>query len=463
MAAKFVKMETHIFLILLLCSGALGCGFSRDLIISVPNLTALSGSCLWIPCTFSIPNQHKDKIDLTKRVTAIWSKKYPNLGRPEDPTFFNSAMPSPTSPIKLTGNLQQKNCTIQFFDINTNHSDEYFLRIENHDFKATALCEKLQINVQESPWIPSVQVSGSQREQETVTITCSAPSPCPHSPPELTWSFRPELPHSMLQSSDGTFSTSAQDMVQNSDGTFNTSVQLQMRLSEKHHGLEVRCSAVYPVKEGRKTAQMKISLSVEYSPKNTSVWLSTNTSLSVGQSVNLTCSSRAWPPVQSFSWFRVTSQGPQRVYEGQVYSLIFNHTTQGEYFCQAQNKIGKHNSSSINLHNTPEFDELPWKPILGGGIALLILICITVFISCHISKSRAPKEAHTETHEEVRKEEDTVLYGEVVFSKSTTSKPGPPAQHAEDPEIIYSQIRVSKAAGSTAQPTEDLYAMVKKS
>ncbi|KAJ0002746.1 hypothetical protein NQD34_007895 [Periophthalmus magnuspinnatus] len=362
-------METHVSLVLLLCSGVLGCGFSRDLIISVPNLTALSGSCLWIPCTFSIPNQHKDKIDLTKHVTAIWSKRYPNLGRPEEPTFFNSDMTSPTSPIKLTGNLQQKNCTIQFFDINTNHSDEYFLRIENHKFKATALCEKLQINVQESAWIPSVQVSGSQREQETVTITCSAPSPCPHSPPELTWSFQPELPHNMLQSFP---STSVQDMVQNSDGTFNTSVQLQMRLSEKHHGLEVHCSAVYPVKEGHKTAQRKISLSVEYAPKDTSMWLSTNAALSVGQSVNLSCSSRARPPVQSFSWFRVTSQGPQRVHEGQVYSLIFNHTIQGEYICQAKNLIGEQNSSTSKLHTEDlHFVIGPYTMLKMSGIVVL--------------------------------------------------------------------------------------------
>ncbi|KAJ0049717.1 hypothetical protein NL108_000555 [Boleophthalmus pectinirostris] len=443
MAAGFVKMEIYIFVILLLCSGALGCNYRRALSITVPNLEALSGTCLLIPCTFSFSTTYK--LDLTNPVVAIWSKTHPNLGRPGDPLFFHSAMPSLSSPMKMIGDLRQKNCTTLFSDINTSHSDKYYFRIQNHKFIATALCDPFNITVQESPWTPSVQVSGSQREQETVTITCSAPSPCPEAPPKLTWSLQPEPPHSMLQ---------------NSNGTFTTSVQLQMRLSEQHHGLKVHCSAVYPVKGGQKSADKTISLSVEYSPKNTSVWLSTNTSLSEGQSVNLSCSSRAWPPVQNFSWFRVTSQGPQRVHEGNIYSLIFNRATQGEYFCQAKNQVGKQNSPTINLQGETLEYELPWKPILGGSIGLLILICIAVFISHHIiSKSRAPKEAQIEIYENVHKEEDTVLYGEVVFTKSTTSRPGAKVHQTENPEeTIYSQVKVGPI-----YPTEDLYATVKKS
>ncbi|XP_055080658.1 sialic acid-binding Ig-like lectin 7 [Periophthalmus magnuspinnatus] len=383
-------METYEFLILLLCSGTFGCIYPRDLTVSVPNLEALNGSCLLIPCTFSIPNQHEDKIDLSKPVVAIWSDVVPNIGRPADPVFFHSDMTSLTSPMEMIGDLQQKNCTMLFSDINTNHSDDYFLRIENYKYKATAGCNPLKINVQESAWIPSVQVSGSQREQETVTITCSAPSPCPHSPPELTWSFQPELPHNMLQS----FPTSVQHMVQNSDGTFHTSVQLQMRLSENYHGLEVRCSAVYPVKEGHKTAHGNITVRIEHSPMNTSAQLCMNTfPPSVGQSVDLRCSCRAWPPVQSFTWFRVTSQGPQRVYEGQVYSLIFNHTTQGEYFCQAQNQVGKQNSSTIKLQPEEANIEIGLYTILKI-CGIVVLFSALLLIECckrRMTQSRNPE------------------------------------------------------------------------
>ncbi|XP_055015399.1 sialoadhesin-like [Boleophthalmus pectinirostris] len=383
-------METHGFLVLLLCSGALGCKYPRNLNISVPNLEALSGTCLLIPCTFNFPIKYK--LDLTNPVLAIWSKTHPNLGKRIDSVLFHRATTGLTSLMKIIGDLHQKNCTTLFSDINTIHSDQYYFRIENNYFMGTAACDPLRITVQESPWTPSVHVS--QRKQETVTITCSAPSPCPEAPPKLTWSLQPEPPHSMLQNSDGTFTTSEQHMVQNSDGTFSTSVQLQMRLSEQHQGLKVRCSAVYPVKGGQKSADKTISLSVEYSPKNTSVWLSTNTfPLSVGGSVNLSCSSRAWPPVQSFSWFRVTSQGPQRVHEGNVYSLIFNHTTQGEYFCQAKNQVGEQNSPTINLQSEDVNVRIgPYTILKICGI--VVLFSALLLIEC-LAKKRVTQSQQT--------------------------------------------------------------------
>ncbi|XP_072290253.1 B-cell receptor CD22-like [Eucyclogobius newberryi] len=443
-------MPTRIFLILLLSSGASGCPYAQNLFISVPKLEALSGSCLLIPCTFKPAPEYEYLLDLTKPVEAIWSKTYPYLGNPIIPMFFHSARTSLTSPMEMVGNLNQKNCTTLFSNINTSHSDTYYFRIENHKFKATGLCESsLQINVRESPWSPKVQVDGTQREQETVTITCSALTPCPNSPPQLTWNLQPKPP---------------QNVSQNSDGTFITSIQHKMTLSEKQHGLEVRCSAAYPVTGGQKRAEGAVSLNVQYSPKNTNVLLSVITSLPVGQAVNLNCSSSAWPPVHSFSWFRVSSQGQQRVHEGQVYNFILNETTQGEYFCQAKNQIGEQNSPAIKVHGAEDKPPLPWKPIVGAGVGLLTLICVAVFIWYLTSKSRAPKEEQTNaTHEEVHKEAETVLYGQLVFSKSAPHKSSATVQHAEDPEeTVYSQVRVSKAAGSKTPPTEDLYATVNK-
>ncbi|XP_055015177.1 sialoadhesin-like isoform X2 [Boleophthalmus pectinirostris] len=360
--------------------GALGCEYYRALTISVSNLEALSGTCLLIPCTFT--SQHESKLNLTKPVVAIWSRKYPHLGRAADPVFFHSGRPSLRSPMEITGDLTQKNCTTLFSDIYTNHSGQYFFRIESPKFKATSNCDPLQITVQDSAWIPSVQVSGSQREHEKVNITCSAPSPCPEAPPELTWSLQPEPPH-MLQNPDGSFKTSEQHMVQNSDGTFTTSVQLQMRLSDQHRRLKVHCSAMYPVKGGQKSADKTIYLSVEYSPKNTSV---VNTfPVSVGGCVNLSCSSRAWPPVQSFSWFRVTSQGPQRVHEGNVYSLIFNSANQGEYFCQAKNQVGEQNSPTINLQSEDDHFGIGLHTILKMS-GIVVLFSALILIECLVKE-----------------------------------------------------------------------------
>ncbi|KAK7881613.1 hypothetical protein WMY93_030022 [Mugilogobius chulae] len=55
-----------------------------------------------------------------------------------------------------------------------------------------------------------------------------------------------------------------------------------------------------------------VTLSVSYGPKNTSAVVSPSGSLSAGQSVTLSCSSRAKPPVQHFTWFRHSYRGQSK-------------------------------------------------------------------------------------------------------------------------------------------------------
>ncbi|KAK7922326.1 hypothetical protein WMY93_009228 [Mugilogobius chulae] len=374
MKEEFVNMEIRGFLIFLLCSGALGCQYAHYLHISVPKLEALSGSCLLIPCEFTLASPHT--LDLSQPVVAIWSKTYFTTSSDNVHNFFNSGMPSLRSPMKMIGDLKRQNCTTLFSDLNTTHSDKYYFRVEN----------------------------GQTRP---VSINCSALTPCPHSPPKLTWNLQQEPP---------------QNLVQNPDGTFSTSIQHSLTLSDKHHGLEVICAAEYPGTGGHRRAQTTLPLSVDCKHD---------------------CSSRAWPPVHSFSWFRVSSQGPQRVHGGQIYSFIFNSTTQESTSVRPRIKS---DNRTLQLSN--------YKVHLSS-----IFLCL---VSCF--KKKTPPETQTEIYEEVHVQEDSVLYGEVVFTQSATKKPAATVQRTEEPEeTIYSQVRVSKAAGSQAQPTEELYATVKKS
>lgn len=347
-------MEAHIFLILLLCSSAVGaCVYTQQVAISVPNLEALSGSCLLIPCTFNTSRSDNPRFDPTKPVTGIWRKN----------NFHGTNVLD--SKVNIIGDLHKKNCTTLFSDINSADSDKYYFRIENGGFKVTDPCSALQIKVKDSPWRPSVQISGPLRENESVTVTCSAQTPCPHSPPKLSWNLHQNPPHTL---------------VTNTDGTFSTSIQQKMTLSDRHHGFQVNCSAVYPVDGGEKKSDRSVSLRVKYAPRDTSVQFTADTSLSLGRSVNLSCSSRAWPPV-NITWFRVTSDGPQRVHEGHVYSLIFCYGSQGQYFCQAKNEVGEQNSLVFTLQ--PEDAKRgigPYNVVQICGIVLLFIALL--FIEC---------------------------------------------------------------------------------
>lgn len=223
----------------------------------------------------------------------------------------------------------------------------------------------------DSPCRPTIEISGDLKEKESVTITCSAFTPCPHSPPKLTWNLQQDS-HNKIE--------------ENTDGTFTTKIQETITLSDQHDGYNISCSATYPVNEGKhvKTAEETKTLSVSCKTTRVCYWIlsahdtnkgsysgsdvtlishisvtfssdapkdtSVSISASAGSWVNLTCSSRAKPPVSSFTWFRNSKDGLMNVAEGHFYS--FNVTDGGDYYCVATNDLGNQTSSQIHLNSS---------------------------------------------------------------------------------------------------------------
>ncbi|XP_060919942.1 B-cell receptor CD22-like isoform X2 [Labrus mixtus] len=313
--------------------GALAaCGFDTALFITTPQqMEALNGSCLHIPCTF----RPKQEFDSTGQIFGIWIKNNPFFRNRPDNVIFNSRGTIRIYPMNITGNLNEKQCTTLFSPIISTYDDTYYFRIESSTFQATALCDPLRIRVTDSPPSPSIEIPGDLKEKESVTITCSASTPCPLSPPKLTWTLKQD---------------SLNNMEENPDKTFTTKIQEQITLTDKHDGYNITCSATYPVNEGKevKTAEETQTLRVSYSPKDTSASISPSGLVSAGIHVNLTCSSRANPPVSSFTWFKISTAGPMIVSEGEFYS--FNATEGGVYYCVAMNDLGNQTSPQIHLN-----------------------------------------------------------------------------------------------------------------
>ncbi|XP_029978677.1 B-cell receptor CD22-like [Sphaeramia orbicularis] len=335
MASLCVKLLLSVFFL----SGALAdCDSKVHLYMTAPTeMEALSGSCLHIPCSFSDVDQEEQVFDSTKPIYAVWVKEEHDFGNLMNNAIFNSSQTNNKYPMNVTGDLTQKNCTTLFSSLITDYTNKYFLRIVNWPFRATAVCNQTQINVKDSPPSPSIEVSHQQlKEKESVTITCSALTPCPHSPPKLTWNLQQDA---------------ANNMEENTDRTFTTNIQQIITVSDQHDGFNISCSAAYPVDEGRiKTAETNVTLSVSYAPKNTSASISPSGSLCSGMWVNLTCSSRAKPPVSNFTWFKTSTHGPINVSEGDVYSFSLTDDTEGHYYCEATNDLGKQNSSVIHVN-----------------------------------------------------------------------------------------------------------------
>ncbi|XP_039646858.1 vascular cell adhesion protein 1-like [Perca fluviatilis] len=316
-AVQSVKMVTaNMLLSVFFVSGALAC-YSPSLHITAPkNMEALNGSCLLIPCNFSAKSD--TEFNNARTTFGVWFRKN---------VIFNSSMVNNSYPMNITGDLSQKNCTTLFSRLITSYTDTYYFRIENRPFLATAVYDPLQITVKDFPPSPRIEISGDLKEKESVAISCSASTPCPHSPPKLTWNLQQDPPNNIEE---------------NTDQTFTTKIQKTITLSDTHDGFTISFSSTYPVNEGRevKTVEERKTLNVSYAPKNTSVSISPSGLVSAGSWVNLTCSSRAKPPA-SFSWFKNSKDGAISVAEGDFYSVKVTSVTDIEdYYCVATNYLG---------------------------------------------------------------------------------------------------------------------------
>ncbi|XP_076017164.1 B-cell receptor CD22-like isoform X2 [Genypterus blacodes] len=346
----FVNMVTHsVILGLFFLSGALAQGRRclADLDInSLQRIEALSGSCLQIPCTFRDRSGKKYKFKSTRTTFGVWVKH--NLQYNRNIVIYNSSKTVNTPPINIIGDLAQRNCTTIFNRLTTAYNGTYYFRIENGPYRATALCDPLFITVTDSPQRPRIEIPDELKEEQTVTVTCSAPILCPLSPPTLTWNL-----------------THASDKTQhNSTWISIAKIQTTLLLSDKHDGLSIYCFSTHPVNTGKdKTSGAILRLKVSYGPKDTSASISPSNFVSPGSRVNLTCSSRSNPPVSSFTWFMNTTDGAVYVSEGDFYS--FSVTTSGIYYCMATNDFGHQTSPEIHVN-------------IEGDDQLVVVVSVTV-------------------------------------------------------------------------------------
>ncbi|KAI9542793.1 hypothetical protein NQZ68_016096 [Dissostichus eleginoides] len=470
--SRILNMVTNMLLLVLFVSDFLphlvegSCYQSLD-ITTPKQMEALSGSCLLIPCNFSaVPDVG---FNSSREIFGVWIKKESAFAQKPNNVIFHSDGTINRYPMNITGNLRQRNCTTLFSSLKKSHTDKYFFRIENSPFLATAACDPLQITVKDSPPSPTIEIPGDLKEAESVTVTCSAPAPCPHSPPKLTWTLQQNPPNTMEE---------------NPDRTFTTKIQKTLTLTDQHDGFNITCSASYPVNEGKdvKTAEETKTLHVSYAPKDTSASVSPPSgSVSAGSWLKLSCSSRAQPPVSSFTWFKESQDGDMNVSQGEIYS--FNATEGGRYYCVATNALGEETSPKIHLAKGGAeqlHGSSPWGGVVGGIIGIMILICFAVAVWW--LKSKHTTQEQSQQGEQIRGENETQIndtqrvtavqesaaatetgeeihYGEIDFSKQRNKSPPVSEQDGGQTEdTLYAQVKVSE----TANRPEDLYAQVKR-
>ncbi|KAL2086718.1 hypothetical protein ACEWY4_017777 [Coilia grayii] len=266
------------------------------------SICAVKGSSVDLGCSFSYPNNvtvtetfwHKPKImeDLSKK--GEYAKR-----------------------VKYLGN-KDSDCALRIEDLRESDSGEYQFRFLTNDTsgKFSGIPGiTLSVSILQVEMSPTTVTEG-----QSVTLTCR-PTCDTGAKPTFAW-YKNSKPVANQPPTTMTINT-----VKNTDsGSYSCAVQ----------GHENNTSPA-------------VALIVQYSPKNTSASISPSGNIVEGDSVTLTCSSDANPPVHNYTWYNI-NRGETTLESGQNHS-ISNISSQdiGQYYCRATNLVGSSNSTLLSI------------------------------------------------------------------------------------------------------------------
>ncbi|XP_075941642.1 vascular cell adhesion protein 1-like [Anarhichas minor] len=180
---------------------------------------------------------------------------------------------------------------------------------------------------------------------------------------------------------------------ENTDRTFTTKIQKIITLSDKHDGFIITCSARYPVNEGKdiKTSEETTTLSVSYSPRDTSVVISPTDPVSVGSLVNLTCSCRGNPPINTFVWFMIDDGRLTLIkVDEQIYGFKVSSSDGGRlYYCGCVNELDIQLSTGRQL--VFEGDQRVGAQVIVKILGIVMLVSTLVIFECWFRSRRSTK------------------------------------------------------------------------
>ncbi|CDQ98162.1 unnamed protein product [Oncorhynchus mykiss] len=113
-----------------------------------------------------------------------------------------------------------------------------------------------------------------------------------------------------------------------------------------------------------------------YGPKNTSVSVSPSGEIVEGSSVTLTCSSDANPPVDKYTWYKITYKKMSMRHSGQSYTIhnVSSEDREG-YYCEALNIIGREHIP-VHINVTCKYDTFCPLLVLCNFTDFILTSCI---------------------------------------------------------------------------------------
>ncbi|XP_043114171.1 myeloid cell surface antigen CD33 [Puntigrus tetrazona] len=158
----------------ILCNGQKNKDWNITFISS--EVVAVPGLCTLISCTLIYPNETKPFTNFQWRAC--------NGTNCIQIFFNNKTEESNNQSIKiLHPDLGPNNCSFTIEDIKPEDQGEYAFRVEPPGLNQTSFKPTVKISIQDKPIMDVPPL----REGQKANLTCSAPFPCPETPPKITW------------------------------------------------------------------------------------------------------------------------------------------------------------------------------------------------------------------------------------------------------------------------------------
>uniref|UniRef100_A0A672KZE2 Sialic acid-binding Ig-like lectin 14 n=2 Tax=Sinocyclocheilus grahami TaxID=75366 RepID=A0A672KZE2_SINGR len=151
-----------------------------------PEVTAVAGLCALISCTFTYPDEAKPNVrwnECNKKGNCkneIYNLRNVKEEREKVGKLEKKEIKSGRIEM-LESDLTKNNCSIIMKNIRAEDKKEYMLRLEESGRNTYNLTVKITIQDEPKMEVPLLS------EGQEANLTCSAPFPCPETPPEITW------------------------------------------------------------------------------------------------------------------------------------------------------------------------------------------------------------------------------------------------------------------------------------
>ncbi|XP_036895547.1 B-cell receptor CD22 isoform X9 [Sturnira hondurensis] len=250
-------------------------------------LYAWEGTCIWIPCLYTVPKKGKFLDNLIVYQNYEWDGKTSSFNGTVLYDEKKSGTSASRGRVQFLGD-KKSNCTLHINPVNAQDNGQLGLRMTLEDYK---WMEAIVLNISKTAPPPRIYLPPGIRELQEVTLTCQLDFACPGYQTKLQWSLE-GTQHNLSPVSSTVLNTK----------TVSTQSQLKFQPEWTNHGKKLTCQLWKDSADGL-LSQETVQLDVKHSPKEVTMAIQNPTPIREGDSVTLFCNyTSSNPSVTRYEW-----------------------------------------------------------------------------------------------------------------------------------------------------------------